>query len=136
MASAQDLLTFAEQNKLASGVARRAAVSRAYYAAFHALQPCISPMIGPQDTGAHGCAHHSSVLRCLRDWARIHPDRSSAMRHGSDAIKCYHLMVACKEGRERSDYDLRAGAELTALEAVNIVGKADRILKYASTLLR
>lgn len=136
MASPEELLGFAEQNKLASGVARRAAIGRAYYAAFHALQPSIASMATDQDRGTHGCAHHSFVLRCLRRWASDHPDRSLAMRHGAGAIKCYHLMAACKDAREQSDYDLRPSAEPTAMETVNIVGKAGRIMKYASAFCR
>lgn len=136
MASASDLLAFADQNKLAAGVLQRAAISRAYYAAFHALQASIAPMVGPGDVGAHGCAHHGVVLRSLRTWASSHPDRAAAMRHGADAIKCYHRMVACKEARERADYDLRQSAELSAAQAVNIVGKADRIVKDANMFLR
>ena len=130
------LLAFAELHKLEPGASRRAAISRAYYAAFHALQPCLDLLVSPDEVGKYGCARHSAVLKYLRTWSAVHPDKSMAMRHGADAIKCYHLMVACQEAREQSDYQLGAAGELSASEAVNIVGKASRVLKYAGSFSR
>lgn len=132
MSSPADLLRFAHQHVLTPGAARRAAISRAYYAAFHALQDAVDSMI--TNRGRHGCAHHGDLLSCLRQWSSKHPDQKKAMQFGADAIKSYHLLSACQEARELSDYQMGASGEMTPQEAVNIVGKADRLLKYAAKL--
>lgn len=130
MSKPEDLLQFAHQHVHTPGAARRAALSRAYYAAFHAFQDAVDPMITQR--GRHGCAHHGDLLSCLLQWTSRHPDRKKAMQFGADAIKCYHLLSACQEAREQSDYQMGPAGEKNPQEAVNVVGKADRLLKYAA----
>ncbi|MFC3717112.1 hypothetical protein ACFONC_13205 [Luteimonas soli] len=125
------LIAFAEQQQLNPGAARRAAISRAYYAAFHALQDCIRPMIAAGDCGAHGCVKHAKVLHSLRYWVDIHPNQQKAMQHGADAIKAWHSISAVKEARERADYLLGSGGEFTPKQAVDFVGKAKRVVSLA-----
>lgn len=132
MSSPSALLAFATANQLTPGAPRRAAISRAYYAAFHALQGPVDPMVEQEDRGRHGCAGHGVVLKCLRDWRTLHPDRKKALQHGADALKCFHLMRVCIDERERADYEMGLAGEVGPQEAVALVGKATRAVRYAS----
>lgn len=131
MSSPAALLELAEELKLKQGASRRAAISRAYYAAFHALQAAVAPMMKESDIGRNGCAKHGSVLKALRTWSRDHPDRKARMAHGADATKAYNLLVACLEHREKADYQMGEQGESRAQDAVATIGRARRIIEFA-----
>lgn len=131
MSNPAELLAFAETHKLGTGAARRAAISRAYYAAFHALQDAVLPLIDDADIGRNGCAKHGAVLRALRTWQSKHPDRKLRMSFGADALKAYNKLEVCLDEREKADYLMGPAGELSPQEVVAIVGKARRVIEFA-----
>lgn len=131
MSNPDELLNLADTLKLTPGASRRAALSRAYYAAFHALQDAVQPLISHNEFGRHGCAAHGAVLRALRSWQSSHPDRKKAMAHGADALKCYHLMEVCLDEREKADYVMGPAGEIGPKDAVDVIGKARRVVQFA-----
>ena len=136
MSSPTALLQFADDLKLQNGAHGRAAISRAYYGAFHALQDAIDPMTGSSDRGRNGCAYHAHVGKCLTRWSQVHPDKKLGMKHGADALKCYHHFRTLLEARELADYQLGEAGEHTALAQVQLVGKARRVAAYAQSFLK
>lgn len=132
MSSPAQLLALAEDLKFKEGAGRRAAISRAYYAAFHALQDAVSPMIHDDDLGKNGCAKHGAVLRSLRTWASDHPDQRMRMSLGADARKAYNRLQDCLSERERADYQMGVSGEVSAMQAVSVIGKARRVIEFAA----
>lgn len=131
MSSPAELLALAEELKFTDGASRRAAISRAYYAAFHALQDAVAPMVDQSDIGRNGCARHGAVLRSLRTWSQKHPDAKKRMALGVDATKAYSRLQTCLDGRERADYQMGSHGECNAADAVAIIGKARRVVEFA-----
>jgi hypothetical protein len=129
-----ELFAFADSLKGEKGAARRASISRAYYAAFHALQDGIDPMLDESDRGPLGTATHGAVLRCLRTWGQKHPDRKKAMAFGAEAMQCYNRLSSCKEERELADYLMGSHNDPTFEVARDVIGKAERVIKFAAKL--
>lgn len=132
MCDVHQLWQLADSLKLSPPPERRAAISRAYYAAFHAVQPIVLPMIRPDDVGRHGCARHSATLHALRNWGSGHPDRRLAMQHGAAATQAYHRLAYCKDEREFADYLLGSNNDPEPKTAVDVIGKAKRVIDFAS----
>lgn len=131
--SAAELFSFAEKNHLdEESVVRRAALSRAYYAAFHALQPAIRPLIDEtKDVGRHGIAHHSATMHALRRWRSDHPDVRKRMAFGTEATKLFHKYRITLQLREQCDYSLGERSDPDAADCVLALGNARRLIEFA-----
>jgi hypothetical protein len=118
-------------------VERRAAVNRAYYAAFHALQEVLEPMCDPDDDfGLNGAMHHRIVVEKLRRWQAQYPNKRIAMQFGTEASNLFSKFVDLKEARERADYFLGASGDQSVKEAILAVSKAQRALQFAEKVSR
>jgi uncharacterized protein (UPF0332 family) len=134
MSSPAELLKLANELKAEQGASRRAAISRAYYAGFHALGEVVKPLLSESDLGQHGCPRHRSVVRALRNWKRSHPDSSLAVGFGDEAWTMSQLFIHCMEQREIADYVMGAAGEVSLAEALGLIGKVERMIKFAAKI--
>lgn len=131
MSCPEDLLALAKTLSVSPGASRRAAISRAYYAAFHALQDALDPMMATSDLGPNGCATHAAVQRKLARWSQLHPDKKKAMGFGAQATIMAQRLQYCREERERADYHMGPAGEVDLPTANGVIAKAEAVIKFA-----
>jgi hypothetical protein len=136
MSSPAELLRLADELKAEQGASRRAAISRAYYAGFHALGEAVKPLLQATDLGQHGCPGHRAIAHVLRNWKRSHPDRKIAVGFGDEALKISQIFLRCMEHREVADYVMGEAGEVSLKTALGVIGNVDRIIKFAARLER
>ena len=127
--STADFLATAEELRKSGKPADvRAAISRAYYAAFHDLSDKLACMSEDpiNDLGKHGKLKHGLVVKNLRAFKTSYPDRKVADRLGNEARSLSQVFVSAMGAREEADYDLR---EITTLEPFAVVQHFGRIIK-------
>lgn len=130
-----ELRDYAQKNCASSSEAeRRAAVSRAYYAAFHDLAEAFFDMVDTRDLGEHGLPSHAVVARCFRQFSSKAPDRKKAMAHGAEAVNLLNVYVAIKRARGIADYALGMSTELSPRDVVVHLGRVDRLRKFAAKI--
>lgn len=136
MSSPAELLRLANELKAEQGASRRAAISRAYYAGFHALGEVVKPLLQEKDLGQHGCPGHRAVAHALRSWKRCHPDKKIAVGFGEEAWQISQMFLRCMEHREVADYVMGEAGEVSLKTALGVIGNVDRIIKFAERLDR
>jgi hypothetical protein len=87
--------------------ARRAAINRAYYAAFHAILPVASWVPGNDDEkGAQGALAHRELPRRLRDWRFLPLELARLRSLAKKAKVAAGELSAAIAVRELADYSL------------------------------
>lgn len=87
-------------------VAKRTAINRAYYAAYHAILPIADWVPGSNSRGAQGNLSHRELPRRLRDW-RLLPSGLARLRAlASKAKTAAGQLEGAIAVRELADYSL------------------------------
>lgn len=130
---ADDYLDLAEElSDSDSEAARRTAVSRAYYGAFHAVHPAVEAACDREpEYGAFGKLAHREVAYRLRRWAEV-MSTPVAMQYGAEARRVHQQFMACMDLRHRADYADGADGVPTKQEAITSCAKARRVAAFSS----
>lgn len=121
---ADDLLAWAQANACATEVDTRAAVSRAYYAAYHRCREWHARLPSPGFNSGPGGGVHQQLLNQLRNPApQCSPTQASLSR------QLAYSLQALKADRFTADYELQkmvrnADVQLACAKAAMIFTKA------------
>lgn len=116
-----------------SDVRCRASCSRAYYAAYHALEPLLQVVPGsPEGVGAQGGLKHREVPRRLRSLQRLPMEYARLRRYATDGKVAALTYQSALDARERADYLMN---DLLAREdAEDQLGRMSQLLEFAQLL--
>lgn len=115
--------TLAEQSSSLE-IAHRSAVSRAYYAAFHAAKSFSDNLSVPGEPAPQGMGVHASLYHSLS-----HPRLPNGDPLSGKSRSIAYMSQNLKRHREVADYDLQA--EVVASDAEDAIAKAKEILGKA-----
>ncbi|WP_155848202.1 hypothetical protein [Advenella kashmirensis] len=109
----------------ASEIEIRAAISRAYYCAYHSAKDFHHGLDSPGSARTDNCGVHETLIRQL-----INPTiRSSKLRSKSRSIG--YLCRSLKSEREAADYDLKCNLEITT--GRQVIAETYSLLEHISS---
>lgn len=118
----------------ADDLARRTAVNRSYYAAFHSLESKLRCMASSDQIGSMGCMRHGAVPFALRKFQVSYPDSRTRMAKGAEAARLVNYFETVMLSRQSADYDISSSGDFDPRELVLHLGRIDRLLKFAAAL--
>jgi len=132
--STSDLLAYAEKNAVDRSVEveLRSSMSRAYYAAFHALLPLVEVL--PCSVKAKGeQISHFEVVERLSEW-RVEDVCPALSQYRDVKGRLLRTMDAARAKRVMADY--RLGQNVTLGEAVSQIKRVEQVLSSVNVLLK
>lgn len=126
-----DLLRFAKSLDCTNEAACRAAISRAYYCAYHAAAPIVSHLPSSKGYDLMGHIRHSEVKNRLNAW-KIPASWDEASKQSGNIGEVKRAYRAALVARALADYDL--GSTVNAAEVRLQIERVDPILKFCVRL--
>jgi hypothetical protein len=116
----------------ASAVSQRAAVNRAYYAAYHALIGVAELVPGNDQSGPQGSMAHRELPRRLRNWRFLPTTLTRLKPLANQARQAASQLSAAIDVRELADYSLGEGVDQGMVEMQ--LYRMEELLTFADTV--
>lgn len=115
-----------------TAVSRRAAVNRAYYAAYHALIGFASLVPGNDNCGPQGSLAHRELPRRLRNWRFLPSELARLKQLTSQARQAAIQLSAAIDIRELADYALQEDVNSGMVQMQ--LQRMDDLLSFAASV--